>query len=69
MAAMISRCRRYSRPLLYIDSEHPFEPPGESLMRASAGGGGASPCSAEMSVSTTLTAGAAPCGRLSTLQA
>jgi hypothetical protein len=37
------------RTLLDIDSEHPFEQPGESLMRAGAGGGDASPGSAEVS--------------------
>ena len=31
------------RTLFNIDSEHPFEQPGISLMRASAEGGGASP--------------------------
>jgi hypothetical protein len=38
--------------LFNIDSEHPFEQPGISLMRASAEGGGASPWSANLSLAS-----------------
>ena len=38
--------------LFNIDSKHPFEQPGISLMRASAEGGGASPWSANLSLAS-----------------